>query len=206
MECRESTNYEKKAVFYIDVKIKRDDKLFKDDWNPPSLYMTLYADTVVVCKISLGQRYTNGAVSSRNLKCDNPEYLGKIMAGIYESRNEDAEKCKIEVAKSDKMQQMVGVTLRTMLERHLKTLGLPWAVSEGANGKVQINIKFTPRKVLTMTVQSSAFDNDFKKLLNAIDMLNQLICKDKVELTVRGEKSSDYIKWQIPDNREELGR
>ena len=191
---RESKDYEKKAIFYVAVNIKSTDQFPSSvDWNPPCFDMELYDGTVTRCRISYGRYYYS--VSSRNLKCDNPKDFGKIMAALYVSKNKDIEQCQKEIAKSDKIQKIVGVGLRAIIENHLKTMGLPWAVSEGSNGKVKINIKYTGRKVLTLTVQSATFDHDYQKLLNAIDMLDQLIRKDKVDLSVRGEKTSDCIEW-----------
>lgn len=195
----ESKNYENKAIFYLYVDIKSTDKFpSSGNWKPPCFYMHIFDDTVTQCYLSYGKNRYLGDVFSRNLKCDNPEAFGKIMAALYASRDEDIENCKKEIAKSDKIQQLVGIGLRAIIENHLKTLELPWAVSEGANGKVKINIKYTGRKVLTLTVQSATFDNDYQKLLNAIDMIDQLIRKDKVDLSIRGEKSSDFIEWHIP--------
>lgn len=118
------------------------------------------------------------------------------MADIYKSRFEDIEQCKKEVAKSDKVQLIVETGFKTLVENHLKGTGLPWAVSEENDGKIQVNVKFTPRKIITMVIKTAIFGNNYQKIIELIDQLDTLIRKEKVDITVRGESYHQGIVWQ----------
>ena len=157
----------------------------------PCLHVSLSGDNITGCSISVGSG--DGHYSTRTLCCGQPEKLGEILAGLYDTLEADTETVKKSIAKADKMQQLISTSLQAALETHLKGSGLLWAIDEKRDGKIELYVKFTPRKVLSMTIESGKFDNDFSKILETIDSLDVLLRKKNVNMTVRGEQS--MIKW-----------
>ena len=182
--------------FEVTVSLLRKDEnhFYRDEYSGgmPYLSFSLHDDEVVTCAISQSANYQ--ICSTRTLSIAEPEKLGEILACLYETWDADLEAVKKSVAKAQKLQKVISTSLQAMIESHLKGTGLLWAISEEKNGKIEIYIKFTPRKVLSMTIDSSKFDNDFSKILEAIDTLDTLIRKKNVNITVRGEQY--MIDWQ----------
>lgn len=191
--CKESNMYTKNYLS-VSIEISAEKDVSTVWWNPPCFHMNVHYDTVMICSISLGTAWYGG--NQRNVICLNPQNFGKIIADIYKSRYEDIEQCKKEVAKVEKVQQMVGTSFKTLVENHLKGTDLLWAVTEEKNGKIQVNVKFTPRKIITLVIKSASFGNNYQQVLELIDLLDTLIRKEKVDITVRGESYHQGIVWQ----------
>lgn len=157
-----------------------------------SFYIEFYDNTIRSCHISLGG--IDGHVG-KNFKCINHQAFGKILADIYETHERDFEECKRLVAKSEKVQKIVGLGFQTIIENLLKGTKLDWAVTERENGKLQINVRLTPRKILTMIVKTNTFDNDYKQITDLLNILNTLMNEKKIDIKIRGESYHDNIQW-----------
>lgn len=174
---------------YVDIFFKSNE-LYRL-WLP-YFYIRFFNDTLTECCICLGG--FRGSIY-RKFRCENHQVFGKILADLYGSIEKDHEECKKLVAKSDKVQKIVDLGFQTIIENQLKGSKLDWAVTERENGKLQINVRLTPRKILTMIVKTNTFDNDYKQIIDLLEILNTLMNKKKVDIKIRGESYHDNIQW-----------
>ena len=143
--------------------------------------------TIRLCCITNDEITFGNYLKMKNLVCENPEQIGKAMAGLYQTSDDDINRCEIEIAKVNKVKQMVGVGLETVLKKYFKDSDLQWEMHELRDGRFIVRVKLETDLILRVFVDPQKFENDFAGIINIIDVWISLVCKK-----IKGLK--------IPDN------
>ena len=150
--------------------------------------------------ITFNEIYFRNPLRMKNLVCDNPELIGKVMVGLYKTSDEDNNRCEIEIAKANKVKQIVGVGLETILKNHFKDTDLNWQLNELHSGEFCIKVKLVPELVLTIYIDPLKFDNNFEMLTNTIDVLDNIIRRKQTGLDLPSKQHG--VAWHILPDKE----
>ena len=139
---------------------------------------------VHLCCITPDEIMFRNPLNMKNLICENPEQIGKVMAELYRTADEDNNRCEIEIAKANKVRQMVGIGLETTLKNYFQDSDLYWEMHGLRDGRFIVRVKFETDMILRVFVDPQRFGNDFAGIINIIDVWNSLICKKQRDLKI----------------------
>lgn len=189
-EIRESHNcYPKYTRATISIQKNGERNTFwKNVISPPKLSLTVYADRDSYCAIDYGSAEY---APHKLIHTAPPREIGRLLASLSLSFEQDSEDCDREVLKANKIQQIAIVSFSSLLREKLKGSGMKWSVTGQSLNKINIFVKIAPRRVLSMTVKCG--DCDVQKIMDAIDEIYSFINRDKIDMKITGE--SRRINW-----------